>query len=533
MRVLLIYPNLNCQVGFNYGLAHISAVLKEHGHAARLLNVNEKLGFPLDLDRIRRETAEFDPGLVGFSVVTNQYAAARRIAESIRCCCRAPIICGGIHSTMAPEAVLEDPCWDFACVGEGEGAMLELVERLERQEPTDDIANLALRRNARMVRNPVRPFVRLEDLPPKDYALFDFQQMIDAKDGWVGIMASRGCPFRCSYCFNHRMVDIYRRDTGLSGRRLNYIRRRPAAEVAAEIGFLLAHYRNITTFIFDDDILTMDKGYLRELCDLYHEVTDLPFVCNAHVRAFDEETAAILKTAGCCMVKFGLESGSPRVREKIMHRWVSNDEIARAFAAARAAGLGSSAFVMLGLPGETTEDLDQTIALLARIKPSRFRWSIFFPFVNTDAYDMSVAGGYIDFNKLERLTNFMEASCLDFGPEQNLRIRKLRRTLPWEVNVRAGLCAEAYRDRLNEIGAMNDEAFARIEDGLPAEDTAISQGPDASRGARYGIKYNDFMAVLEPEDACATAGPAPPRPSHSEHTRSGKSGRGTRGSPWR
>ena len=503
MRVLLVYPNLNCQIGFNYGLAHISAVLKKHGHETRLLNVNEKLGFPLDLCRIRREVTEFRPGLIGFSVVTNQYAAATQIAESIKLCCSAPTLCGGVHGTMSPEAVLEDACWDFVCVGEGEGATLDLVERLEQGAPAEDLPNLASRRNGRLVRNPVRPFVPLAELPPKDYEMFDFQQMIDAKDGWVGIMATRGCQFRCTYCFNHRMVDIYRRDTGLSGKALNYIRRRRPSDVAAEIEHLLTRYRNITTFIFDDDILTMEKGYLRELCERYRRVTRIPFVCNAHVKAFDDDVAAILKSAGCRMVKFGLESGSPRVREQIMHRRMGDDEIAAAFCAAHRAGLETSAFVMLGLPGETMADLDQTIDLLARIRPSRFRWSIFFPYVNTDAYDMSVEGGYIDFVELERLTNFMESSCLDFGPEQNLRIRKLRRTLPWEVNVRAGLCPEVYSGRLRAIAEMQADAFAAVEDDLPDEDESLSASLAATRGGHYAIKYNPFMAVLEPEGEAA------------------------------
>ena len=499
MRVLFIYPNLNCQIGFNYGLAHISAVLKRDGHVTKLLNINEQLGFDMDLDRIRREAIAFGPDLVAFSLVTNQYAAARRIAEAIKEVCHVPIVCGGVHCTMTPETVLEDDCWDYVCVGEGEGATRDLVERIERGQSFDDVANLAFRRDGRITRNPVRPFVRLEDLPPKDYDLFDFQQMIDAKDGWVGVMASRGCPFRCSYCFNHRMVDIYRRETGLSGKALNYVRMHPPQSVADEIRMLLSRYRNITTFIFDDDIFTLDKDYLRKLCGLYREATDLPFVCNAHVRFFDEETAAMLKRAGCRMVKFGLESGSPRVREQIMHRRMSDDDISRAFAAAHGAGLESSAFVMLGLPGETMDDLDRTVDLLARVRPSRFRWSLFFPYFNTDAYDMSVEGGYLDRDKLERLSNFMEASCLDFGPEQNLRIRKLRRCLPWEVNLRAGLEPEVYAAPLREVAAMDEQAWARIEDAMVAGDRELSQPLNASARPHYAIKYNEFMAVLEPE----------------------------------
>ncbi|MBS3763503.1 MAG: B12-binding domain-containing radical SAM protein, partial [Planctomycetes bacterium] len=331
MRILFIYPNIDCQIGFNYGLAFLSSVLQREGHETKLLNVNEKLDFPLDPDRICREVRDYDPDLVGFSVVTPQYQAARRIAEIVREGSDAPIVCGGIHPTMAPEETLQDECWDYICVGEGEDAIIDMVDRLESGESLKEISNIAYREDGEVVRNSLRPFKELTELPPKDYKLFDFQKMIDAKNGWVGLMASRGCPFRCSYCFNHRMVDLYQESTGLARKELNYIRKHPVDAVIAEIEYLLENYENIDTFIFDDDILTLEKDYLRDLCRRYAEVSDLPFVCNAHVRFFDRERAEMLKSAGCRIVKFGLESGSERVRREIMHRRMSDEKIDEAF----------------------------------------------------------------------------------------------------------------------------------------------------------------------------------------------------------
>ncbi len=84
MKVLFIYPNLDAQVGFNYGVAFLSACLKERGHTTALLDINENLGFDLDLARIKEEIAAFTPDLIGFSVVTNQYRFARS-SRSNRC----------------------------------------------------------------------------------------------------------------------------------------------------------------------------------------------------------------------------------------------------------------------------------------------------------------------------------------------------------------------------------------------------------------------------------------------------------------
>ncbi len=224
MRILFIYPNLYAQIGFNYGVAFLSAVLKQQGHETALLNVNDKLGYPLDLERIWRDVRKFDPDIVGFSIVTNQYQYAADIARSLRERTNVPMVAGGVHVTMAPEEVLSDGAFDYACVGEGEHALAELVERIADGQPTDDIPNIWARKNGELVRNPVRPFVSVTELPPKNYDVFDFQHMTDAKDGWVGVMASRGCPFRCTYCFNHKIVELYQRDTGLKGRKLNYVR---------------------------------------------------------------------------------------------------------------------------------------------------------------------------------------------------------------------------------------------------------------------------------------------------------------------
>jgi anaerobic magnesium-protoporphyrin IX monomethyl ester cyclase len=235
LRILFIYPNLNAQIGFNYGIAFLSAVLKQRGHETALINLNEKLDLPLDPGRIRNEIEAFQPDLIGFSIVTNQYKGARDVARTIREHVGVPMVAGGVHVTMDPQAVLADGLFDYACVGEGEGALAELADALEKGEPTDNIPNIWKCSGGEVVANPVRPFEDLADLPMKDYELFDFQKLIDAKDGWVGLMTSRGCIFRCSYCFNHRMVETYKRETGLSTSELRYTRHHPVDHVISEI----------------------------------------------------------------------------------------------------------------------------------------------------------------------------------------------------------------------------------------------------------------------------------------------------------
>lgn len=499
MKVLFIYPNLNAQIGFNYGVAFLSAVLKEAGHSTSLINVNEQLGsVPTDDELLTRVNAE-KPGLIGFSVVTVQYQYAVEMARKIkRAFPHIPTIIGGIHATMDPEGCLAEGVFDYACVGEGEEALVELVKALDAGGDTTAVQNIWARRDGRVCRNAVRPFTPLEKLPPKDYEVFDFQRMIEAKDGWVGLMASRGCPFRCSYCFNHRIVERYQKETGRKGRELNYIRHHTVDEMIDEIKYLLSHYKGIRWFIFDDDLFTFDKKYVREFARKYREVTDVPFVCNAHVKFFDADVAKALADGGCRIVKFGLESGSDRVRTEVMHRQMTNDEIEKAFAAANAAGLHTSAFVMMGMPTETAAEMDETVRLLARIKAGRFRWAIFFPFINTDAYDMAASGGIIDFEKMRTMSNFTDDSCLNFGARQNLKIRKLRAAYPWYVNAYGEdpVVRKLYSRLVRVVDGLDEKEFDSFKGQVERLDELLHQVLSRAGRVHYSIRYNDFTGVI-------------------------------------
>jgi len=123
----------------------------------------------------------------------------------------------------------------------------------------------------------------------------------------------------------------------------------PIPEVIAEIKFLLANYRNITMFIFDDDLFTYDVGYVEEFCREYRKITSLPFVVNGHIGFFDERRADALAAANCRIVKFGLESGSEKIRSKIMNRHMLNQSIIKAIDIVNRRGMHSSVFVMIGL----------------------------------------------------------------------------------------------------------------------------------------------------------------------------------------
>lgn len=489
MRILFIYPNLNTQVGFNYGISYISGFLKAKGIETGLLNINEKLGYPLDRERIKKDVLAFGPDVIGFSVLTNQYKYALEIARDIKGYTDVPILFGGIHVTMDPVETLMQDEVDLICVGEGEEALAELVATGSPK----GVANIGRKENGKAVIEPLRPFTDITTLPFKDYEIFDFQKIIDAKDGWVGLTASRGCPFRCTYCLNHKIIEVYKESGHLPR---GYIRRHTVDQMIAEIEYLLGNYERIKMFIFDDDIFTFDKAWLREFTDRYASVTDVPFVCNAHARIFDDETAGMLSGAGCRIVKFGLESGSDRIRRKVLSRYMTNKHIEDAFAIADKYGLHTSAFVMLGLPYETIEDIRETVDLLAAIKPGRFRWSLFFPFVGTKAYSIARSSGQIDLERMEKLDNFTDETCMRLGPEVDLYCDKVKSVLCAFVNARSGLeHTEGFRRLVEEIEAMDEAAWHQKKESILREVEGLNEDMEKSGGLHYTVRYNPFMGV--------------------------------------
>ncbi len=497
MKVFFIYPSTDSQVGFNYGVAHMAAILKRAGHEVAFWQLCEEIA-PLPsesqfIDRIIRE----QPDVLAFSVVTNQWAYTQTLARWARVRFTIPFILGGVHALANTEEILKTGLFDYVFRGECENALPQFVNALQRGQGVQDVPNLACLEDGRIRINPVGPLPELTDLPLKDYTSMDFQRLIDAKNGWVGLMASRGCPFSCTYCFNHVMVEAYKADLHCGFKDLHYIRRFSVGQMIEEIGHLLKNYRNIRMFIFDDDLFTFDKAYVREFCEAYRKVTAVPFVVNAHVGFFDDECAGYLAAANCRIVKFGVESGSPKIRRTILNRHMSNQSIVEAIAAVERHGMHSSVFVIIGFPHEGREDVFDTIRLLGQARPGRFRWTYFFPFPGTRAHQISLEGGYIDTQKMERLRNFTDESCLEFGPEHNFLLEKIGRIMPWFVNASSGLpTAEFYQARAEEVLQMDEAEWRQAAPGLRERDAEYSRQFCSQGLSHYAIKYNRFMGVI-------------------------------------
>ncbi|MHC5116053.1 MAG: B12-binding domain-containing radical SAM protein [Planctomycetota bacterium] len=134
-------------------------------------------------------------------------------------------------------------------------------------------------------------------------------------------------------------------------------------QIIDEIKYLLSNYQRIKMFIFDDDLFTFDHDYVKEFCREYKKISKIPFVVNAHVNYFNDDIARDLADAKCQIVKFGVESGSPRIRDKILNRHMTNENIVQAIQTVHRYGMHSSVFLIIGFPHETCDDVFQTIGI--------------------------------------------------------------------------------------------------------------------------------------------------------------------------
>jgi len=508
MRVLFIYPNLNAEEGFNHGIAALSGCLKARGHVTGLININEALyDLPTD-DQIIEKLRAFKPDFVAFSVMTQQYKFALRLARKIKVALpNLPIGIGGVHTIMCTEQVKNDAFWDYIGIGECDEAFPKLIDKLAAGEGDfRNVTNFCIRRaDGSYQQNTLGPYPSLDALATKDYEIFDLPHMLSRKNGWQSVLTSRGCPYRCTYCFNHELAGRYLEDGGHTRR--SYLRHYPITRIVGELKELKKRHPCIETFIFDDDLFTLDKQYCIRFVKAYADAgLGVPYVLNAHVQAFSEPIAKALAESPCMIVKFGVESGSHELRKHVLGRPMSNQAIIDAFALCHSYGLHTSAFLMFGMPYETRAMMEETIDLMARIRPGRMRWAIFFPFPGTKSSTICKLAGLIDYRKMDAMENYFCASCLKFDDPTDLFIRKLQRTFHWWVNARARLgLSGVYQKLVDEIDRMDLLAWQGVSEATLTRDRDMSNeflaqvspgdAPAMAANKHYSIRYTEVMAV--------------------------------------
>ncbi len=381
MKVAFIYPAYE-----SLAVEYLSAVLKREGHDCRLFydpqlfdDAFVKIA-PLAKrfsrsEQVAQEAARWNPDVIAFSVVTDEYPWFQWMGRRLRQLTKAPIIAGGIHITSAPEEVIKNnPFCDFAVRGEGEESIVELVDALGRGRVSPDMGNLVLRHGGGVRVNPTRPLIRdLDSLPWTDKSIYAKSGLLPSD--FYTVMTSRGCPYKCSFCNSNLLHRVYEDDD-------NYLRTRSVDDVIAELKWAKQVY-NPKVVNFYDEIFAIGMKWFEEFAERYRAEIDRPYMCCVYPSMVNEKRAELLGSSGCVKVDMGVQSVTNEDGKKkaILNRGESNEQVRDAFTRLRASRVAVAAENIVNLPGETEEDLVAMARFYNENRPDviKFYWLRYYP----------------------------------------------------------------------------------------------------------------------------------------------------------
>lgn len=358
MKTLLIYHSGEQNRNDPYislvptGLCYLHACLLEGGHDSMLANFS---GWPVT--RIERELLRINPDMIGISQWTHNRHVSLDLAERCRRLLPAcTIAMGGGHATFCHDDILtNNPSVDIVIMGEGEQTLLELVKQLDNGSGWHHVNGIAFRLNGNItVTEPRNPLPDLDRLPqPARY--LDRSIGLDLQLQPEFIVTARGCPSACRFCSS----------PAFWGRKVRF---RSPGEIVNEILYIRQNF-GLIYFSIRDDTFTADRKRAIEFCtQLINNNADILWNCQSRVNAIDEELLIMMKRAGCECIQLGVESGSPRILE-LLGKSIRPEQIERACKLIRDIGINLSIYLISDIPGETPDDIQQTVELIRHIHP--------------------------------------------------------------------------------------------------------------------------------------------------------------------
>lgn len=362
MKVMLTYPSFsifNPKKGSPLGLAALGACLEASGHTVKIIDPSvERYNFKTLINRIK----DFDPDVLGVNVLTVLVYDAYRIVRYIKkinpnCL----TVFGGPHPTILPEDVLKEcPGLDVVVRGEGELTFNELVDNYEKNIDFKDIQGISYRNN-RIIHNPNRPLIDdLDILPFPAYHLLPLEKYKLKRTTTTGIegygtyiFTSRGCPYNCNFCSCRT----------LWGKQW---RTRSPEKILEEVKILKDRY-NFNLIEFSDDTFTISKKRTEKICELIKkENIDINWSCSTRVEMINEELVTMLKNSDCYLIGYSIESAQQKTIDFLCKGFTVQQSI-DATKTVKKSGLQAMTNIIIGVPGETKEDINNTIRFAEKL----------------------------------------------------------------------------------------------------------------------------------------------------------------------
>lgn len=466
MKILFIYPNTLKANRIPVGISYLSACLKKEGHKvflydttfikisgknfeqistesdddvrAKTLQVNKT---PLDdLMSIPDEPVDINvdftdylnkirPDLVAMSCHQNTYPLGIEILKMAKSNGYKTIV-GGVKVTTAFDEVFQEDSVDMICIGEGENSLVELCNKLDNNEDITNISNLWIKQNGNIFKNEVGHPTNLDSLPSQDWSIFDERHLIRPMGGKIYKMGffelSRGCPFKCTYCINDKLISMYKNKN-------QFLRFYGLEKIITEMKNF-KHQYNLNYITFNDDLfLGMKIGRLEKLCKMYASEINLPFFMETRPETVKYEKIKLLADAGLERMAMGIESGSDYIRKNVLNRKITNERMIESFKIVKNFGINISTNNMLGMPLEGREHVFETIEINRRIKANSSTIKFVYPYQGTEIYDFCKEKGYIDETKL--VSGYQMGSILKLPQISNEELEGLHKTFQLYCNL--------------------------------------------------------------------------------------------------
>ncbi|MEI7635784.1 MAG: radical SAM protein [Syntrophus sp. (in: bacteria)] len=362
------------------GTAYLNSAVKSRGHEFCLyLHLGKKN------EKVLQKIDEIRPEIIGFSSMTGFHADALSLSREIKKRYKQPVIMGGAHPTLFPDVIHEEGL-DIICLGEGEFALIELMDAIEHKRSYRDIKNLWVKENGKVYKNPLRFLVDpLDEVPLIDWSCYAGTPIQNSS---AVAFVIRGCPYSCSYCFNDSVKKMYK---GLG----DYVRYFSVERAIKEVEQSLKVLKQ-DSVLFLSDTFGINSEWMEQFLSAYAQKINLPYVILLRPELATKKNIEILGMYRCNTVGIGVESGSERVRKEILHRNYSNHRLLDIAENLHRNNIKIRTYNMIGLPGESEEEMWETLQLNIDMKAEYPRGAIFMPFPNTRIVEYAKTMGYLD-----------------------------------------------------------------------------------------------------------------------------------------
>lgn len=360
------------------GVLYLASYLEKNGIKVSIVDPGpEKL---LLSDIIRRVKAE-KPKIVAISTLTSGIKTAVQMANEIKKVSpKIKIGIGGSHINVDPTFAKRFPCFDFSVVGEGEATLLEIVHLARKNKRLKKVYQGKIIHNLDEIPFPARHLIDI-------YNYFPREKRNSKEKPTASIVGSRGCPYLCSFCSRNPQWRV--------------VRFRSAKNIVDEMEAIGKDYD--WKFSFQDDAITLNKKVAMEICEeIISRKLKLRFLGMTRANCVDEELVQKMAQAGCEELFFGVEAGNEKIRNKVIKKMVTDKEIKRAIDLCRKYKIRSSLFLMLGFPGETEKEINDTVNFGSKFNPDFVGVHVTIPLPGSEIFELAKKEGLIPKDIIDR-----------------------------------------------------------------------------------------------------------------------------------